>query len=159
VLGDPRDAEEVTQDVLVAVIRQIRLFKGAAAFASWIYRIAANAAYGKLRMGRRARSEVLLEESEGRHAERVSDRSREPFEAAVAGEVRAAIERGLAELPSDYRAVILLRDVEGLPNGEVAGILGLSTAAVKSRVHRARLILRKALAPVTGGSQRSGRTV
>ena len=144
--------------MLVTVVRQIRLFKGAAAFASWIYRITANAAYGRSRRSRRARAEVALE-SEGWHAEPVSDRSREPFEAAVAGEVRTAIERSLAELPSDYRAVILLRHVEGLPNGEVAGILGLSTAAVKSPVHRARLILRKALGPVRVGPQRNGRTV
>ncbi len=152
-LDDPRDAEEVTQDVLVTAMREIRTFKGEAALSSWIYRIAANAAYGKWRR-RRARSEVSLEpflpvfDADGRHAQPVSDWSREPDDAAMAGELKAAIERSLAELPAEYRAVILLHDVEGLPNEEVAGVLGLTVAAVKSRVHRARLFLRKKLGPV-----------
>ena len=152
-LDDPRDVEEVTQDVLVTVIREIRAFKGEAAFSSWIYRIAANAALGKLR-SRRARPEISLEpflpvfDAGGRHAQLVSDWSRPPDEAAMAGQLKVAIERSLAELPAEHRAVVLLHDVEGLPNEEVAGVLSLTVAAVKSRVHRARLFLRKKLGPV-----------
>ena len=95
VLDDPRDAEEVTQDVLVTIMREIRTFKGEAAFSSRIYRIAANAAYGKLRR-RRARLEASLEpflpvfDADGRHAQPVSDWSREPDDAAMAGEIKAA---------------------------------------------------------------------
>ncbi|MEX2223998.1 MAG: sigma-70 family RNA polymerase sigma factor [Candidatus Rokuibacteriota bacterium] len=154
ILDDPRDVEEVTQDVLITVIREIQTFKGAAAFSSWIYRITANAALGKLRKSRRTRSEVPLDpwlptfDAEGRHAEPVSDWSREPDGAAMAAELMRAIEQGLRELPADYRAVVLLRDVEGLPTEEVAGVLHLTIPAVKSRVHRARLFLRKMLGPV-----------
>lgn len=128
--------------------------RGAAAFSNWIYRITANAAFEKSRKSRRARSEVSLDpylptfDAEGRHAEPVSDWSREPDDAAMAGLLKRAIERGLRELPADYRAVVLLRDVEGLPTEEVAGILGLIIPAVKSRVHRARLFLRRTLGPV-----------
>lgn len=150
-LDDPRDAEEVTQDVLLTVVRKIQTFKGEAAFSSWLYRIAVNAAYQRLR-AKRARPEVSLEpflpifDDEGRYLEPVVDWSSKLNDAAVAGETRAAIERSLSRLPEEYRVVILLHDVEGLPNEEVAATLGLTVAAVKSRVHRARLFLRQELA-------------
>ena len=114
ILDDPRDVEEVTQDVRVTIIREIQTFKGAAAFSSWIYRITANAALGKLRKTRRTRSEASLDrylptfDTEGQHAEPVSDWSGEPAGAAMAAELKRAIERGLRKLPADYRAVVLL---------------------------------------------------
>ncbi len=150
-LNDPRDVEEVTQDVLLTVVRKIQTFKGEAAFSSWLYRIAVNAAYQRLR-AKRARPEVSLEpflpvfDDEGRYIEPVVDWSSKLNDPAVAGEIRAAIERSLGRLPEEYRVVIQLHDVEELPNEEVAATLGLTVAAVKSRVHRARLFLRQELA-------------
>lgn len=150
-LNDPRDVEEVTQDVLLTVVRKIQTFKGEAAFSSWLYRIAVNAAYQRLR-AKRARPEVSLEpflpvfDDEGRYIEPVVDWSSKLNDPAVAGETRAAIERSLSRLPEEYRVVIQLHDVEELPNEEVAATLGLTVAAVKSRVHRARLFLRQELA-------------
>ncbi len=151
VLNDPRDAEEVTQDVLLSVVQKIQTFKGDAAFSSWLYRIAINAAYGRLR-SKRARPEVPLEpflpvfDGEGRHVQPVVDWSGELDDPAIAGEARAAIERAISRLPEEYRIVILLHDVQELPNEEVAATLGLTVAAVKSRIHRARLFLRQDLA-------------
>lgn len=151
VLGDPRDAEDVTQDVLLVVIRKVGTFKGEAAFSSWLYRIAVNAAYGRLRW-RRARAEVALEpllpvfDSEGRHVRPVVDWSPRVEDPAAAGEARAALERAIARLPDEYRIVLVLRDVEGLTNEATADSLGLTVAAVKSRLHRARLALRQQLA-------------
>jgi RNA polymerase sigma-70 factor (ECF subfamily) len=150
-LDDPRDAEEITQDVLLIVVRKIHTFKGEAAFSSWLYRIALNAAYQRLR-SRGARREVSLEpflpvfDDEGRTVGPVADWSAQLEDPALTAEVRTAIEGTIARLPEDYRVVILLRDVEGLPNEEVAGLLGLKVAAVKSRLHRARLVLRHELA-------------
>jgi RNA polymerase sigma-70 factor (ECF subfamily) len=150
-LDDPRDAEEITQDVLLIVVRKIHTFKGEAAFSSWLYRIAVNAAYQRLRE-RGARREVSLEpflpvfDDEGRTVGPVADWSPQLEDPALTAEVRTAIEGAIARLPEDYRVVILLRDVEGLPNEEVAGILGLKVAAVKSRLHQARLVLRHELA-------------
>lgn len=158
-LADPRDAEEVTQDVLLTVLRKIDTFRGEAAFSSWLYRIAANAAYQRLR-ARRAQSEVPLEaflpvfDEEGRYAEPVLDWSQKVHDPAVAAETREAIERGLSRLPAEQRAVIVLHDVEGLPNTDVAAALGISVAAVKSRVHRARLFLRGQLAGLFPGPPR-----
>jgi len=150
-LNDPRDAEEVTQDVLLTAVRKIQTFKGEAAFSSWLYRIAANAAYHRLKV-RHRRQEVSLEpflpvfDDEGRYAQPVVDWSDQLDDPALAGEVRAAIERSLSRLPEEYRVVIMLHDMEGLPNEEVAAVLGLTVAVVKSRVHRARLFLRQELA-------------
>ncbi len=150
-LGDPRDAEEVTQDVLMTVVGKIGTFRGQAAFSSWLYRIAANAAYDRLR-SRRSRAEVSLEpllplfDEEGRHIQPVVDWSSELEDPAVAREARSALERSIGRLPAEYRIVLLLRDVEGLANEEVADALGLTVAAVKSRLHRARLFLRQELA-------------
>ncbi len=150
-LADTRDAEEVTQDVLMTVVQKIGTFKREAAFSSWLYRIAANAAYGRSR-SRHARPEVSIEpllpvfDYEGRHVAPVLDWSKNVDDPAVAGELRSALERGISQLPEEYRIVLLLRDVEGLTNEEVADALGLTVAAVKSRLHRARLALRPQLA-------------
>ncbi len=152
-LADARDAEEVTQDVLMTVVRKIGTFKHEAKFSSWVYRIAANAAYERAR-SRRSRLETSLEplfpvfDDEGRHVARVQDWSKDLDDPAVAAEVRSALERGISRLPEEYRTVLVLRDVEGLTNEDVAGALGLTLAAVKSRLHRARLALRQQLAPL-----------
>ncbi len=156
-LGDPRDAEEVTQDVLMTVTRKIGTFKGEAAFSSWLYRIATNAAYERLR-SRRGRAEVALEpllpvfDDEGRHVEPVADWSPQLEDPAVVGEARSALERGIGRLAEEYRVVLVLRDVEGLTNEEVADALGLTVAAVKSRLHRARLFLRRELGQLFSGT-------
>lgn len=149
-LKDIRDVEEVTQDVLLTATRKIERFDGRAALSSWLYRIAVNRACDRLRQ-RRARPEIPLEpllpvfDADGRHAEPVEDWSRPDGDPVVAAEVRLALERSIRRLPDEYRAVIILRDVERRPNEEVAATLGLSVPAVKSRVHRARLVLRREL--------------
>lgn len=151
VLGDRRDAEEVTQNVLMTVVDKIGTFKGESKLSSWLYRIAANAAYDHARARRARVDDVSLDavlpvfDEMGRHVEPVADWSRELEDPAVAGEVRAALEQAIGNLPEDYRVVLVLRDVEELTAEEVADALGLSVAAVKSRLHRARLSLRKAL--------------
>ena len=150
-LSDARDAEEIVQDVLLIVVQKIQTFKGESAFSSWLYRVTVNAAYGRLR-ARRSRPEVSLEpllpafDEAGRHARPIADWSAQLGDPAVAREARAAIETSLNRLPEEYRIVIVLRDVEGLSNEEVAATLGLSIPAVKSRLHRGRLVLRHALA-------------
>ncbi|MBI2205134.1 MAG: sigma-70 family RNA polymerase sigma factor [Candidatus Rokubacteria bacterium] len=157
-LRDPRDAEEVTQDVLMTIVRKIGTFRREAAFSSWLYRIAANAAYERLR-SRRSRTEVPLEpllavfDDDGRHVEPVVDWSTQLDDPAAAEETRSAIERGIGRLPTEYRVVLVLRDVEGLTNEEAARALGLTVAAVKSRLHRARLFLRQELAQVFAPSR------
>jgi RNA polymerase sigma-70 factor (ECF subfamily) len=130
-LDDARDVEEAAQDVFVQAWRHLDSFRGDAAVFTWLYRIAVNEA-----LQRRRRRQLQTTELEERDAV-VED---EP-EVREAGTVLLA---KLRELPEEYRAPVVLRDVEGLSNEEVAYILGISVAAVKSRVHRGRMQLRAA---------------
>jgi RNA polymerase sigma-70 factor (ECF subfamily) len=151
ITGNGQDAEEVVQDACWSVIRKIDTFRGDASFASWFYRIVANAAYGKLRRGQTHRRDVALDEvlpsfdEQGRHATPMVDWSARVDDPLLQSELREALTAAIAELPDFYRTVLVLRDVEGLSNVEVAEAVGVSVANVKTRVHRARLFLRKRL--------------
>lgn len=148
--GNRQDAEEVTWDVMLTVFRKGSTFRGDSALSTWIYRVAANAAYGKLRT--RPVPTLPLDEARSDFAGGEpwveAPRDWSPFceDPAVQAELRAVLERAIAELPPAYRIPLVFHDVEGLSNREVADILVLSLPAVKSRVHRARLALRARLA-------------
>lgn len=151
ITGNASDAEEVVQDALWTVVRKIDTFRGESAFGSWLYRIVANAAYQKAR-GQRRRTEISLDDvlpafrADGRHAVPIADWSPAVDDSSRQTELRMALTTALAALPADYRTAVVLHDVEGLSNLEVAEMLNLSVANVKTRVHRARLFLRKRLA-------------
>jgi len=130
-LDDPRDAEEAAQDVFVQAWRRIDGFRGDAAMFTWLYRIAVNEA-----LQRRRRRRPPTAELDDRDAA-----SEDDHEMREAGSFLLA---QLRELPIDYRAPVVLRDLEGLSNEEVADVLGISVAAVKSRVHRGRMQIRAA---------------
>lgn len=151
-LGSDADAEDVTQDVLLQVVRKLDTFRGESALATWLHRLTVNAALAHRR--KRAvhdRHEVSnpLDNflDNGFHKGPVRKWSVEPQQQALDKETHQLIEKAIAGLPEIYRDVYVLADVEGLPNAEVGEILGLSLAAVKSRLHRARLLMRDALAP------------
>jgi RNA polymerase sigma-70 factor (ECF subfamily) len=159
ITGVKEDAEEAAQDALWTAARKIHTFKGESAFGSWLYRIAANAAYQKLRWRRRKAQEIALDDvlpalgGESRHFEPMDDWSNRVDEQALQGELRQVLTEAIAALPADYRAVLVLRDVEGLSNPDVAEVLGIGLAAVKSRVHRSRLLVRKRLAEYLGSDR------
>jgi len=152
ITGNEQDAEEVAQDALWTAARKIDTFKGESAFGSWLYRIAANAAYQKLRTRQGKRHEVSWDElgpsfdEHGRHVEPVGDWSAKVEEPALQAELRAVLTSAINDLPGEYRTAFVLRDVEGLSNPEIAETLKISLPAVKSRVHRSRLFLRQRLA-------------
>jgi RNA polymerase sigma-70 factor (ECF subfamily) len=151
ITGSKEDAEEVTQDALWTAGRKIHTFKGESAFGSWLYRIAANAAYMKLRSRKAKAREIALEDvlpaldGGGVHFEPMDDWSPSVDEQALQGELRSTLEAAIAELPPEYRSALVLHDVEGMSNPDIAESLGISLPAVKSRVHRSRLFLRKRL--------------
>jgi RNA polymerase sigma-70 factor, ECF subfamily len=141
------DAEEILQDVFITVFKKIAMFEGKSAFSSWLYRITVNTAFMKLRK-RKTQVSVSLEEVsptvknswvstsvEGSDVDYMSTRH----------ELREALEQAIEKLPEEYRIIFVLRDVDGLSNQDVGEILDLSIAAVKSRLHRSRLMLRKRL--------------
>jgi RNA polymerase sigma-70 factor (ECF subfamily) len=152
ITGVNEDAEEAAQDALCTAASKIHTFKGESAFGSWIYRIAANAAYQKLRNRRQGAREVPLDDvlpsldGDGRHFEPMNDWSNRVDERALQGELRQVLTEAIDALPADYRTALVLRDVEGLSNPDIAETLGITLPAVKSRVHRSRLFMRKRLA-------------
>jgi len=156
ITGNASDAEEVAQDALWAASRKIDTFRGTSAFGSWLYRITANAAYQKLRKTGSQRHEVSWEDlvpsldDFGQHGEVAIDWSRRLKDPAVEGELKRVLGRAIDELPARYRTAFLLHDVDGLSNPEIAQTLQVKLAAIKSRVHRARLFLRRRLAGYVG---------
>jgi RNA polymerase sigma-70 factor (ECF subfamily) len=150
-----QDAEEVTQDVFLTVYRKLGAFDGRAAFSTWLYRVATNAALMKLR-GRRSEPHLPIEEAgptfaaDGRFARPVADWSELPEDQLLSAESRRVLAEAIEALPPDYKAAVVLRDIEGLSNQEVAETVGTTVLAVKSRLHRARLALRERLAAYFG---------
>ena len=159
ITGNHSDAEEVVQDALWTVVRKIDTFRGESAFGSWLYRIVANAAYQKLRHRPGRRGEISLDEvlppfhESGQHVTPSADWSPSVDDPSRQAELRMALTASIEELPPDYRAVVLLHDVEGLSNVEVAESLGITVANAKSRTHRARLFLRSRLAVYVGSEE------
>ena len=151
ITGNRQDAEDALQDAFWNVTRKIDTFRGHSALGTWVYRIVANAAYQKLRRRSKNGVEISLDEvlpvfdQDGRHVSLVSDWSTTVADVAVQRELRDVLESALAELPPHYRAVIVLRDVEGMSTTDVADSLGIPVGTVKTRTHRARLQLRHRL--------------
>jgi RNA polymerase sigma-70 factor (ECF subfamily) len=150
ITGNEQDAEEVMQDAFWTATRKIDTFKGESAFGSWLYRVTANAAYQKLRGRHGRKHEVPWDDAvldgDGRQTGSRTDWSAKIEEPALQAELRAVLTTAINDLPGDYRTAFLLHDVEGLSNPEIAETLNISLPAVKSRVHRSRLFLRRRLA-------------
>ncbi|HEU5311682.1 MAG TPA: sigma-70 family RNA polymerase sigma factor [Candidatus Eisenbacteria bacterium] len=164
ITGSNEDAEEATQDALWTAARKIGTFKGESQFGSWLYRIAANAAYQKLRSRRAKGREIALDDvmptldAEGIHFEPMDDWAPRVDDNAVNGELRDVLEKAIDELPPDYRTALVMHDVEGMPNPDIAETLGISLPAVKSRIHRSRLFVRKKLSSYLGTSESGARS-
>jgi RNA polymerase sigma-70 factor (ECF subfamily) len=141
------DAEEVLQDVFVTVFTKVVSFEHKSAFSSWLYRVTMIAAFMKLRARNRRRTVSLEDVEPDVRMNWVGNRT-EMFDIDFMSsrhELRGAIEKAIDMLPEDYRAIFILRDVDGLSNEAVGRILQLSVPAVKSRLHRSRLLMRSAL--------------
>lgn len=145
---NPEDAEEVLQDVFATLYRKLDGFEGKSQFSSWLYRIIVNAAFMKLRK-RKQDNTVSIEDLSPAVRQVCVDR--DPLgnlrsdNISINRELRDMLQAAIERLPEQYRAVFVLRDVDGLSNQEVGEILDLSIPAVKSRLHRSRLMLRKRL--------------
>ena len=157
ITANAEDAEEAVQDAFLSAIRKIDTFRGASAFGSWFYRIVANAALQKARRRQRRRIHVALDDllpafdGDGRHAEAVVDWSAAVDDPSRDFEIRLAVRSAIDELPPHYRAALIMRDVENLSCAEIADVLHLGSAGVKTRLHRARLFVRKRLAESLSG--------
>jgi RNA polymerase sigma-70 factor (ECF subfamily) len=144
-LRNPEDAEDVLQDTFLRAYRGIKSFKGNSTFSTWIYRITANSALMRLR--KKQLPQVSIEDADERDAPiSIADWAPGPVEQLLNQEMQKVMDEAIDALPAEFRQVFILRDVEEMSNAEVAEILDLSVAAVKSRLHRARLKVRNRLA-------------
>lgn len=151
VCGGPTDAEDVMQDALLKTFRYVRRIRDPRAFRTWLYRTVRNACLMKRRRRvgepRRVLSLDDLLPTVNGHAAAIDavESGRNPEALAVNAALRRRLDKALHALPPDHRAIVFLREMEGLSTKDVAGILKISESNVKMRLHRARLFLRKQL--------------
>jgi RNA polymerase sigma-70 factor (ECF subfamily) len=147
-LNDPEDASDIVQEVFLKVFRNVGSFRGNSALKTWIYRIAVNESYNHRRwFSRHQRQEIGMEGPDGvrSYEDSLADHGRSPFELAADRETRALVEDALAKVNPNFRAAVILRDIEDMSYEEIAAILEISLGTVKSRILRGRDALRKAL--------------
>lgn len=129
-MGDREAALDAAQETFVTVWRKADRFRGESAFTTWLYRVAVNTCYDLHRKAARRAADPLPETHDP-----VDVSAGDPFESA---ELRPAIEDAIASLPDEFRAAVVLSDVEGLPIAQIAEILEVPAGTVKSRVFRGR---------------------
>jgi RNA polymerase sigma-70 factor, ECF subfamily len=148
VLGDPDDARDAAQDAFLTLVRKLSQFRGDAAFTTWMHRITVNACYDILRKRRRQPMLRTVRDPDDPmpdHLPPVADHADETI-----GSIDAA--RALQQIPEEYRVVLVLADVEDLPYEEIARTLDVPLGTVKSRVHRGRVALGRAMGLPRGGA-------
>jgi RNA polymerase sigma-70 factor (ECF subfamily) len=146
---DRSSAEEVVQEVFLTLINKAGTFKGMSKFSTWLYRVTVNASIMHIRHEKRHENNLSLDnyvpyDEGGSLLGRIVDKdwSNRPDNVIFSKEAMEVLDNAVSELPENYRVVFQLRDIIELSNEEISEILGISTGAVKSRVHRARLYLR-----------------
>lgn len=158
ILSDAADAEETVQDVFWTAYRKAKTFQGNSQFSTWLYRLTVNAALGRIRRSRKNKEtpyEAFLPkfEKDGHHTVRpVVDWSDTLEERYAKQETQALLAQALDQLKPLDKSVVVLSDLEGMSDKEIAVITNLTVSAVKTRLHRARLFLRGKLAVSLGYS-------
>ncbi|MCJ8330565.1 MAG: sigma-70 family RNA polymerase sigma factor [Lentisphaeria bacterium] len=152
ILGSEEDAQEVAQETFLQVWRKWPTFKEQSKFSSWIYRIAANFAYMKLRKKKRLRNEISYDQvnnDSDKYNENllniIASDQLSPAEILANKELQELFDDCVKLLPDIYRTAYVLKDIEGLSVKEISDVMTISDSAVKSRVHRARLEMRNML--------------
>lgn len=141
--GNEDDAKEVLQQTLLSAFRNLPDFRGDAALSTWLFQIARSFCIKHRR--RRADEPEVFESLDSEGAGAVVAETHGPEDVSQARQVGEALQTAIAALPPNYREVLLLRDVEGLSAEQAADVLGLEIPALKSRLHRARMEMRRSL--------------
>jgi RNA polymerase sigma-70 factor (ECF subfamily) len=152
--GNSHDAEDLTQEVFVRVFRSLSSYTPGT-FEGWLHRITTNLFLDQARRKAKIRFDALAEDADQRLPGRVASPDSQVADAMLDADVEAA----LADLPPEFRAAVVLCDIEGLSYDEIADVLGVKLGTVRSRIHRGRKMLRIALAhraPAAGRVRYSG---
>jgi RNA polymerase sigma-70 factor (ECF subfamily) len=148
---DAEDARDVLQDTFLAMVRSLKTFRADSSLSTWLYAVAHHACVKRRRRRASAPRQIAsLDALDGTELSRLASPAPGPEAAVLSRERHAALDAAIRSLEPGQRAVLLLRDVEGVSAPAAAQILGLSIAAVKSRLHRARVAVRAALVPLLG---------
>jgi len=156
ITGNPEDAEDAAQDAFLNLSTKLDRFQGRSALKTWIYRVAVNAALMQVRGGKKHRKHQEIDtigardEEEGPSAVVLPDTSTLPETRVLDREAVTVVREAIDRLPEKFRTVVVLADLEELSNREISEVLDISVPAIKSRLHRARLILRRELADYFG---------
>lgn len=141
---DSAAAEEIMQDVFLTVIAKIGTLTNVEYFSTWLYRVTTNAAYGFLRKEKKFSEQTPVEDLD-QEVQTSYDWSDLPDDVLLSEESKELLRKSIDTLPEAMRTVVIMKDMEGLKNEEIAEALNISVPAVKSRLHRGRLILRDLL--------------
>jgi len=162
-IGDRAEAEDLAQEVFVTVFKSIGSFRGESKLSTWLYRVTTNHCKNRIKyLGRRARPgkdawDEELQGETGNHASlATSAHVPRPDQAVEGREAESLVQRALAALPDDQRELVVLRDVEGLTYEEIQAITGHPEGTVKSKLHRARLLLVQHLEALRAGRKPGG---
>ncbi len=147
-LGNRQEAEDVLQETFLAFYRNLERFQGRSQISTYLFRLATNFSLMKLRRGRHRGRQP---ENDLAQAEEQPDLSPSPLDSLLGDELKKLLDRQLQKLSEKDRAVVVLRDIEGLEGSQVARILGISLPAMKSRLHRSREFLRQNLSAYIKG--------
>jgi RNA polymerase sigma-70 factor (ECF subfamily) len=145
----PAEAEDITQETFEKISRKLNTFKGESKFSTWLYRIATNTAFDRLRSPslKHASKHTPLEKVAETEARNIWNGQKEMAidQNVIRTEMSECVREYVDRLPPDYRTVLLLSEIEGFKNKEIADILQISLENVKIRLHRARAALKKEL--------------
>lgn len=147
-MGTREEAEDVAQETFLSLHRHGRNFRSESRFSTFVYRVAANAALNRRRSLGRARTraqKLVAKQAAGDH---LPSEPRNPEDATQGAEVAVQVQRALGTLPAGMRMPLVMYELEGLSYGEIADSLSVAEGTVKSRIHRARQMLKRELAPV-----------
>ena len=147
-LGDRAEAEDVAQEVFISVFKTIDMFREEAKFSTWLYRVTVNHCKNRIKYLARRHDRDRDELDETSHETNGAagvPRNVQPDRALEGAQLEVLLQEAIAHLDDDQRVVVVLRDVEDLSIEEICEITGLPDGTVKSRLHRARLVLRKRL--------------
>lgn len=147
-VGNREDASDLAQEVFIRIFKSLKSFKEESQFSTWVYRITTNVCLDHIRKNKKTNNVSLEEEielSENSVKKQYSDASPSPDIIAERNEVRRIISSAVRLLPEDHRSVIVLRDIQGFSYEEISKILNCPEGTVKSRLNRARQILRERL--------------
>lgn len=149
ILGNGEEARDASQDVFLTCLRKLSGFRGASTFTTWLHRITVNACYDMLR--KRGREELVGDDSGG-----FPEPPASPSDLAEQAALSVDIQRALVRVPDEFRVVLVMHDVQGIPYEEIAEALGAPVGTVKSRLHRGRVALARAMGGREGAAGAEG---